>query len=640
MPKFFWKSTFAKRAIKICKNRRIIAEKKILLRKQKIRQKNALLNFVGGSQMPNKNILNSCETLTEKKKAPQTECDAKNVNEWNKKPYDRHFDCSTLQKIIKCIYQNSPKKDIFCVDKVNGDISLNPFAQKASPHECKYLKDGIFMVGEKVSQSHKKRKKNYVNEFKDFVDQSFFNAPDDDVLKESVAKLYKKLNFLKIDKYTKGSKCTITKAKNTKKYNRNLRKKLNFISDEICKNERQTFALTLTYNYNKLGISRIYAWRHYSQMITQTLKPLVKKYDAKYLWIKESTSKGYPHVHILFTLPKGTLPYYSKLKNNKPLRYGELFKTVKESTSSPVFKLCAIKGEKTKFYLQKYITKYSDQDFFSIRNVPGELTTEQRKAVYCSLYTSITNTRQIGYCYSVEKTNVETEFFDSVQGEYLARQRQFLINSCTNVPDFNYSKISICSAKSISEQAGSDLSKIKDPDSDLCKEIAENAKKIGCESCLLKDIAQFIGHRSGNIRTYLAIHSEFEVYETIDECLNDEKNPRRFFSAIYYILDEIIKLMKTYQITYQEAIYKTEFDLTQSNLTTLEIIETQNDEIERLSDEISEKFQMAKFMRNSNKTEKEIADLKMQKFSRIENVKYLISNSNIRWQRLETAKQS
>ena len=161
----------------------------------------------------------------------------------------------------------------------------------------------------------------------------------------------------------------------------------------------QLMALTATYNAKGYTANRLDAWKNYRKALSHLMKEIKRNYKCEYVSVLESTKNGYPHAHVILAFPEGTISYYNKLKNNKALKYGKLFNIVKKHGPAPQFKLCAIKGNNTAWYLTKYISKGEKEDIFALLKKDGRYTTNERKLIDCLIYCIACESRQVCMSY-------------------------------------------------------------------------------------------------------------------------------------------------------------------------------------------------------------------------------------------------
>ena len=276
----------------------------------------------------------------------------------------------------------------------------------------------------------------------------------------------------------------------------------------------ETFGLTLTYGFRQNGESRLDAWKNYTSHLNASLENLRKHKGLKYIWVKESTAKGYPHAHIVLAFPKGTIKGYKDLIPRKFITKGWLYQNIKKSVRSPVFNLQAIKGKGVARYLSKYISKDDTTDFQSLAEKDGFFTKTERKSVFAALATSATKTRSIGFCKRpvvssvlceergkeiIEKgVSFEEEFIEVMKKiayggqNALADARAYLIKLCINSPCLRVAPTYILTKKIFKDLKIKDWRVLRDNPTKYAKEIVKEGIVISCSGCLYSNLYAFI----------------------------------------------------------------------------------------------------------------------------------------------------
>lgn len=132
---------------------------------------------------------------------------------------------------------------------------------------------------------------------------------------------------------------------------------------------------------------RAFNWENYDEThIKAPLEHLRKHLGCEYIRALESFANGNPHAHILLFFPKGTFSEYQGMKNKEEIKFGRLYKHLKNTVASPVFKLEVAEGDNTKFYLTKYLTKYANSDVLSLAEKKGKFTKSERKLIQELVY--------------------------------------------------------------------------------------------------------------------------------------------------------------------------------------------------------------------------------------------------------------
>ncbi len=319
------------------------------------------------------------------------------------------------------------------------------------------------------------------------------------------------------------------------KLSRRYYKRVRFqIVDAIKKAEEQggeLFALTVTYAYNLLDLNRRQAWGMYwghCQKVTQYLK---RKLDIDSVTVLESTAKGYPHAHIVLSVPKENATGIRAKRGRKVIKSGKLYEMIKKRLFSPIFRLERIEGENTRWYLSKYMSKSAKEDILSLASKKEPWTKEERKTVMCILATIACGIRQYSIARSLkaDKTEEErkieeaqkkvnemyssyakTKLYQDIfiqktapkhsekRKEGCARLRTYLISLCNKSTCGRMEDISIISRRRMIEIIKQNPNiKIETPD-DFAKFVYENGTKNACKGCYLQDIVRFVLYKEKN----------------------------------------------------------------------------------------------------------------------------------------------
>ena len=411
---------------------------------------------------------------------------------------------------------------------------------------------------------------------KPFTAVSTIDLPSDDIIKSSLLTLKKNLYYFSLIN-EKGEKRIFTgNTKGTERYNKKVACKIQDQISYFASLNWETFALTITYDVARYGEDRIAAWQGYTAHINHVLEHLRKHYRLEYCWVKESTKKGYPHAHIVLAFPPGTVKSYRKMQNNKSLKYGWLFNEIKKRVDSRVFELRPIKGNNVKYYLTKYINKFSENNLFECCEEKHELTDEERKGCLCLLYTVATHTRQYGMTKFRKQEQLSEEenillstvsHIETVKEKYILSKgdrpegakalralRADLIKLCINPPcnmihDIYSVKQSVLEQHKI---AKIDESFIKNP------EKWENLRKIstpiGCKGCFWSEFYKLISGQPSKIFLILKNRLESSEYSALVAHLTPFSEDVKFFSALEFIYNYFMELFHTTNLTFNQLV--------------------------------------------------------------------------------------
>lgn len=436
--------------------------------------------------------------------------------------------------------------------------------------ECQY-------VLEPKPQSYVKRHRVQISSFlKAFSAVSTIDLPSDDIIKSSLLTLKKNLYYFSLIN-EKGEKRIFTgNTKGTERYNKKVACKIQDQISYFASLNWETFALTITYDVARYGENRIEAWQGYTAHINHVLEHLRKHYRLEYCWVKESTKKGYPHAHIVLAFPPGTVKGYKRMQNNKSLKYGWLFNQIKKRVDSRVFELRPIKGNNVKYYLTKYINKFSENNLFECSEEKHELTDEERKGCLCLLYTVVTHTRQYGMTkFKKQEQFSEKESIllstvshvETVKEQYISSKgnspegalalralRADLIKLCINPPcnmlhDIYSVKQSVLEQHKIEKI---DESFIKN--SEKWEKLRKISTPIGCKGCFWSEFYKLISGQSSKIFLILKNRLKPSEYRALIAHLMPFSEDIKFFSALEFIYNYFMKLFSTTNLTFNQLV--------------------------------------------------------------------------------------
>lgn len=385
----------------------------------------------------------------------------------------------------------------------------------------------------------------------------------DDEIKRAINLLGNRIMILRYKNDQNETRYFESFTKGTNRYNKKLSSKVKDFTSAVCANGTETFALTVTCDPKKYNNNRFYAWKNYTADINKTLENLRKHKGLKYLWVKESTKKGYPHAHIVLSFPKGFCKGYDKMQNAKRLYYGEFYEYIKKNVVAPMFELQPIKGNNLKYYLTKYISKGEDDDVYRLGKKEEELTTAERKEALAFIMTTVTKTRLCGFCKLKEMTIQNTSRTDAErlskhlrktglklmknssrecnEREHFARLRALLIKLCNNSP-FTCCKNLYAMSKNTFQ---------KEISQDIDDEFLENKKKqqkydilskrVTCNGCIWSDLVRFI---NGDKKSVINIKIGTNAFNNDDVYLFDKVNYDDDKEYIYAIANSIDVLQR------------------------------------------------------------------------------------------------
>lgn len=385
----------------------------------------------------------------------------------------------------------------------------------------------------------------------------------DDEIKRAIKLLGNRIMILKYKNDQNETRYFESFTKGTNRYNKKLSSKVKDFTSAVCANGTETFALTVTCDPKKYNNNRFDAWKNYTADINKTLENLRKHKGLKYLWVKESTKKGYPHAHIVLSFPKGFCKGYDKMQNAKRLYYGEFYEYIKKNVVAPRFDLQPIKGKNLKYYLTKYISKGENDDVYRLGKKEELLTEAERKEALAFIMTTVTKTRLCGFCKLKEMTIQNTSRTDAErlskhlrktglklmknssrecnEREHFARLRALLIKLCNNSP-FTCCKNLYAMSKNTFQ---------KEISQDIDDEFLENKKKqqkydilsrrVTCNGCIWSDLVRFI---NGDKNSVINIKIGTNAFNNDDVYLFDKVNYDDDKEYIYAIANSIDVLQR------------------------------------------------------------------------------------------------
>lgn len=425
----------------------------------------------------------------------------------------------------------------------------------------------IFIQESKNLEANEKNKNNKkdVTDILDFVVKATQKRQlTDDEIKRAIKLLANRIMILRYKNDKNETRYFESFTKGTNRYNKKLSSKVKDFTAAVCENGTETFALTITCDPKKYGHNRFNAWKNYTKDINKTLENLRKHRGLKYLWVKESTKKGYPHAHIVLSFPKGFCKGYDKMQNAKRLFYGEFYEYIKANVVAPVFELQPIKGNNLKYYLTKYISKGEEDDVYRLGKKAEELTDAERKEALSFLMTTVTKTRLCGFCKLKEITTQNTSRTDEErynkhlrktalremkksareqsEREHFARLRALLIKLCTNSPFTCCKNIYAMSRNTFQREISADIDEEFLQNEKKQKKFENMSCRVTCNGCIWSDLVNFInGDKKSVFNLKIGIHaldgSDVYLFDKIKK--DDDKE---FIYAIANVMDVLQRI--------------------------------------------------------------------------------------------------
>lgn len=425
----------------------------------------------------------------------------------------------------------------------------------------------IFIQESKNLEANEKNKDNKkdVTDILDFVVKATQKRQlTDDEIKRAIKLLANRIMILRYKNDKNETRYFESFTKGTNRYNKKLSSKVKDFTAAVCSNGTETFALTITCDPKKYEHNRFNAWKNYTKDINKTLENLRKHKGLKYLWVKESTKKGYPHAHIVLSFPKGFCKGYDKMQNAKRLFYGEFYEYIKENVVAPVFELQPIKGNNLKYYLTKYISKGEEDDVYRLGKKTEELTDAERKEALSFLMTTVTKTRLCGFCKLKEMAKQNTSRTDAErynkhlrktalremkksarersEREHFARLRALLIKLCNNSPFTCCKNIYAMSRNTFQREISADIDEEFFQNEKKQKKFENMSCRVTCNGCIWSDLVNFInGDKKSIFNLKIGIHalngSDVYLFDKIKK--GDDKE---FIYAVANVMDVLQRI--------------------------------------------------------------------------------------------------
>lgn len=425
----------------------------------------------------------------------------------------------------------------------------------------------IFIQESKNLEANEKNKDNKkdVTDILDFVVKATQKRQlSDDEIKRAIKLLANRIMILRYKNDKNETRYFESFTKGTNRYNKKLSSKVKDFTAAVCSNGTETFALTITCDPKQYNNNRFDAWKNYTKDINKTLENLRKHKGLKYLWVKESTKKGYPHAHIVLSFPKGFCKGYDKMQNAKRLFYGEFYEYIKANVVAPVFELQPIKGNNLKYYLTKYISKGEEDDVYRLGKKEEELTEPERKEALSFLMTTVTKTRLCGFCKLKEMTKQNTSRTDAErynkhlrktalremkksarewsEREHFARLRALLIKLCNNSPFTCCKNIYAMSRNTFQKEISADIDEEFLQNEKKQKKFENMSCRVTCNGCIWSDLVNFInGDKKSIFNLKIGIHalngSDVYLFDKIKK--DDDKE---FIYAIANVMDVLQRI--------------------------------------------------------------------------------------------------
>lgn len=327
--------------------------------------------------------------------------------------------------------------------------------------------------------------------------------PTDAELRQYLKIVKESLYIIQFEKSDKTIKWLPGRAKGTKTYNEELKRKLETFANLLPPNLFDVIFLNFTCDPSKYK-NRADAWQNYKEKnVDPTLEYLRKHCNAFYEGVMESHANGYPHCHYVVWLPKGMFPELSKIKNGKTITYGKLYNIIKSKMPNRIFKVIKAGGKRVVGYICKYISKGVENDIFSALTSEEELSKTQRKELIEFLALKAFKRRK---AYLQQIKTVKEKLKEMVKEQVSVSQQQasvsepctarqcraHLIEICTNSPLLLYKKIYSMSYGAFMERYKVPPQYVKEVPEVVAEDFRKNSEPIFNSHNFYNDFVNFL----------------------------------------------------------------------------------------------------------------------------------------------------
>ena len=327
--------------------------------------------------------------------------------------------------------------------------------------------------------------------------------PTDEELRQYLKIVKESLYIIQFEKSDKTIKWLPGRAKGTKTYNEDLKRKLETFANLLPPNLFDVIFLNFTCD-PKLYKNRADAWKNFKEKnVDPTLEYLRKHCNAFYEGVMESHANGYPHCHYVVWLPKGMFTELSKIKNGKVITYGKLYNIIKSRIPNRIFKVIKAGGKRVVGYICKYISKGVENDIFAALNSEEELSKSQRKELIEFLALKAFKRRK---AYLQQIKTVKEKLKEMVKEQVSVSQQQasesepctarqcraYLIEICTNSPLLLYKKIYSMSYGAFMERYKVPPQYVKEVPEVVAEDFRKNSEPIFNSHNFYNDFVNFL----------------------------------------------------------------------------------------------------------------------------------------------------
>lgn len=340
-------------------------------------------------------------------------------------------------------------------------------------------------------------------QLKGFRDIMKEREPTDEELRQYLKIVKDSLYIIQFEKSDGITKWLPGKAKGTKSYNEDLKRKLEEFAKLLSPHLFDVIFLNFTCDPH-LYKNRADAWEHFKERnVDPTLEYLRKHCNAFYEGVMESHANGYPHCHYVVWLPKGMFTELQKIKNGKEIHYGKLFNLIRKRIPNRIFKVIKAGGKRVVGYICKYISKGIENDIFSALTTEGELSKTQRKEIIEFLALKAFHKRK---AYLQQIKSVKARLKDMMKEKVSVSQKQasasepctarqcraYLIEICTKSPLLSYKKIFSMSYGAFIERYKVPPQYVKEIPNIVAEDFRKNSNQIFNSHNFYNDFVNFL----------------------------------------------------------------------------------------------------------------------------------------------------
>lgn len=360
------------------------------------------------------------------------------------------------------------------------------------------------------------------------------------------------------------------RQKGTTAYNRFYRSRIIDRCMKYVKAEAEILALTVTCSVKEVGNDRVLAWGQYRGRVSRLLKEIRRAFGGGYVSVLESTKKGFPHAHIILALPKGSVAGYSKMKNRSKIYYGKIVNVIQKFKPAQQFRLEKISGKNTAFYLTKYISKFETNNFFALGDSKDDLSVEERKAVDCLLFTTLTGARQFTLSQesASEQKLYKKELFgdcevfhatrdlsgngkvaisnsttsappdpDPIPAGDFSAKRFFLIRRCINLPSCCRDRVYTMSLQRFRGLFGGGSDRDIESSYQNIQTFMKMGDSFSCQGCIYSHLYRFIMGFDDYLLNPWVQTGDGYLFRYFDECdMNDDEEFLRYLCGILWYI--------------------------------------------------------------------------------------------------------